>query len=263
MPFARIRDLDIYYEQAGEGPDMLVISGTGGDLRRHPNAMDSPLTKRFRVTSYDQRGLGQTTKPEGGYTMANYAADAAALMDHLGIAPCPVLGISFGGMVAQNLAAQYPGRISRLALYCTSPGGAGGASYPLHELPEVDQETAFRRMMKLSDSRVTDDWFETEAADVLRQRADKSEFAGEEGFLRGARGQIQARAGHDCWEALAGLPMPVHLAGGVHDRIALPETMRRMAERIPGAELKLYDGGHLFFIGDPQPYRDLIEFLER
>ena len=263
MPFASIRDLDMYYEQAGEGPDVLVISGTGGDLRRHPNAMDSPLTKRFRVTSYDQRGLGQTTKPEGGYTMANYADDAAALMDHLEIAPCPVLGISFGGMVAQNLAVRHPSKISRLALYCTSPGGEGGASYPLHELPEVDAESAFRRMMKLSDNRIGDDWFDTDAADVLRKRMDKSEFAGEEGFLRGARGQLQARAGHDCWAALPDLNMPVHLGGGLYDEIALPDTMRGMAERIPDAELKLYEGGHLFFIGDPQPYRDLIAFFSR
>ncbi|WP_416897228.1 MAG: alpha/beta fold hydrolase [Minwuia sp.] len=217
MPFIQIRDLDkLYYEQAGEGPDVLVISGTGSDLRRHPNPTDSPLTKRYRVTTYDQRGLGQTSKPQDGYTMANYADDAAAVIDALGIGPCPAVGISFGGMVLQNLLARNPGKISRAALWCTSPGGAGGASYPLHELPaDLDQETRFRTMTKLSDNRVTDAWFDDhpDKADVLRKRADKSEFYGEPNYEYGARMQVEARRGHDCWDALADIGIPVQCAG--------------------------------------------------
>ena len=74
--------------------------------------------------------------------MADYAADALALLDHVGWDRARVVGVSFGGMVAQELAVTAPERVERLALLCTSPGGAGGASYPLHELaalPEAER----------------------------------------------------------------------------------------------------------------------------
>ena len=91
---------------------------------------------------HDQRGLGRTAIPPGPYSMADYAADAIALLDHVGWERARVVGISFGGMVAQELAVTVPDRVERLALLCTSPGGAGGASYPLHELaalPDAEQ----------------------------------------------------------------------------------------------------------------------------
>ncbi|WP_417515009.1 alpha/beta fold hydrolase [Minwuia sp.] len=266
MPTLKIRDLDqVYYDQKGEGPDVLVITGTGSDLRRPPTPLDSPLTKHFRVTTYDQRGLGQTSKPDDGYTMEAYADDAAAIMDALELAPCPVLGISFGGMVLQNLMARHPGKVSRAALWCTSPGGAGGASYPLDTLsPDLTQEEKFRTMIKLSDNRVTDDWFEkdVEKVEVLRKRADKTEFYGEHNYQHGMAMQIQARKHHDCWEALAGIDTPALCGGGTNDDIATPEAMRNLAERMPNAELRLYDGGHMFFIQVPEAYDDLIAFFK-
>lgn len=266
MSFIKIRDLDqVHYQQKGEGPDILVISGTGSDLRRPPTPLDSPLTKHFRVTTFDQRGLGQTSKPDDGYTMEAYADDAAAVMDALGLGACPVLGISFGGMVLQYLMIRHQGLVSRAALWCTSPGGEGGASYPLHTLPaDLTIEEKFRAMIKLSDNRVTDDWFEKdlEKVELLRRRADKSEFYGEHNYQHGARMQIQARSNHDCWEGLADVTVPSMCAGGTNDDIATPDAMRRMADRIPHGELKLYDGGHMFFIQNPEAYDDLIEFFK-
>ena len=138
MPFIQTRTLKTYYEMSGAGAPVLVLSGTGGDLRKKPTIMDSPLTAGFNVISYDQRGLGQSEKPQNVYTMAAYAEDAVALMDALEIESAHVLGISFGGMVAQEFALAYPNRLKRLALFCTSPGGAGGTSYPLDELEALD-----------------------------------------------------------------------------------------------------------------------------
>ena len=108
MPLIQTRTLKTYYEMAGFGAPVLVLSGTGGDLRKKPTIMDSPLTAGFTVISYDQRGLGQSEKPQDGYTMANYAEDAVALMDALDIESAHVLGISFGGMVAQEFALAHP-----------------------------------------------------------------------------------------------------------------------------------------------------------
>ncbi|MGZ5961851.1 MAG: alpha/beta fold hydrolase, partial [Rhizomicrobium sp.] len=73
MPFAHINNLDFYFERAGSGPRLLFISGSGADLRVNPNQMDGPLPKAFDVLSYDQRGLGQSSKPDTPYTMADYA----------------------------------------------------------------------------------------------------------------------------------------------------------------------------------------------
>ena len=131
MPYLHARDLDIYYEQAGEGPRLLYISGTGGDLRSKPNQMDGPLPKRFTVLAYDQRGLGQTSKPDVSYTMADYGDDAAALMDALGWERAMVMGVSFGGMVAQEIALRHPNKVERLVLCCTSSGGPGRHLLPL------------------------------------------------------------------------------------------------------------------------------------
>ena len=97
------------------GP-LLFIGGTGGDLRNKPNQLDSPLSEHFEIISYDQRGLGQTSKPSGSYSMQQYADDAASLLDELHIDTIPVMGVSFGGMVAQEFIKRHPSRVSKLVL---------------------------------------------------------------------------------------------------------------------------------------------------
>src|SRR5688500_12916821 len=92
MPTERIGDIDVYYEVAGEGPPVLFIGGTGGDLRAKPNVFDGPLAKVFTVAAFDQRGLGRTSKPDAPATMADYGADAAGLLDHLGWSGVGVVG---------------------------------------------------------------------------------------------------------------------------------------------------------------------------
>ncbi|MDA0365579.1 MAG: alpha/beta fold hydrolase, partial [Chloroflexi bacterium] len=126
MQFAAVNALELWYERRGDGPRLLVIPGSGGDLRN--GSSGAPLEARFDVLTYDHRGLGRTSKPAGPYTMAEYADDTAALLDAVGWERCHVLGISFGGMVAQELAIRHPDRIDRLVLACSSAGGAGGAS---------------------------------------------------------------------------------------------------------------------------------------
>ena len=140
------------------GPRVLFISGTGGDLRRSPNAFDWPLTKHFEVLAYDQRGLGQTDRPDAPYTMADYAADADALLQAVGWDRCMVIGVSFGGMVAQEFAIRYQHRVEKLVLCCTSSGGAGGASYPLHEVKGLTLEEYARLVITLADNRRDAAW---------------------------------------------------------------------------------------------------------
>src|SRR4051794_22560212 len=131
MPYLRLRDIHIYFDRAGSGAPLLAISGSRGDLRRRPNLLESPLANTFDVLAYDQRGLGRTSKPDQPYSIADYADDAAAVLDAVGWERAKVVGVSFGGMVALEMVLRHPNRVAKLALCCTSPGGDGGASYPL------------------------------------------------------------------------------------------------------------------------------------
>ena len=125
MPTAHLNGIDLYYERFGEGPTLLYFNGSGTTLETS-RAAHRPVRPPFDVVVHDQRGLGATVVPAGPYTMADYAADGRALLDHLGLDRVRVIGISFGGMVAQEFAVTYPERVERLALLCTSPGERGG-----------------------------------------------------------------------------------------------------------------------------------------
>jgi 3-oxoadipate enol-lactonase len=265
MPFIRCGEVDVYYEISGTGPRLLFIGGTGGDLRKKPNVFDSPLVRSFEVLAYDQRGLGQTRAPDRAYTMADYADDAAALLDALGWERCRVMGVSFGGMVAQELAIRHPERIERLVLACTSSGGAGGASYPLHELASLEPRARAVRGIEISDTRRDAGWrrehadqFEELVAFVLSQA---EVGAGEPGRATGAARQLEARRCHDTYDRLAGLRMPVLVCAGSRDGIAPVANSLAIAERIPGARLEVFDGGHLFLVQDRSAYGRVVEFL--
>ena len=255
MPVARVRDIEICWEISGEGPRLLQIWGTGGDLRRPPTDFDRYLATRFTVLAFDQRGMGRSGKPERDYTMADYADDAAGLLDAVGWEQAAVLGYSFGGMVAQELALRHPRRVERLVLMSTSAGGAGGSSYPLHELAELDDEARVRRLLDLADSRRTSQWQLANPAQwqslvdvgmaALQLGADDP--AQRSGRLR----QLAARRRHDTWARLPGLRMPVSVFAGRYDATATPEVQRRLASRIAGAGYREFIGGHQFFVEDP------------
>lgn len=264
MTFLTVNGLRLWCERAGEGAPLLLISGTGGDLRRKPSVIDGPLTRHFDVVAYDQRGLGQSDKPDGPYSMADYAADAIGVMDALGWARARIVGISFGGMVAQELAVTWPDRVERLVLCCTSPGGEGGASYPLHELIGLSPEARARHMVPISHRLRDAAWRadNPEAYEAMVAYAANDPFADEPRRELGARLQLEARAGHDVWDRLAAITAPTLICAGRHDGLARPETQENMASRIPGAELAFFDGGHLFLLEDRSAFPRIIEFLK-
>jgi 3-oxoadipate enol-lactonase len=263
MPVTTINGLSLYFERAGLGPPLLFISGTGGDLRNKPNVFDGPLAKSFDLLGYDQRGLGQSDKPDVPYSMADYADDAAALIADQGWDAALVIGVSFGGMVAQELAIRHPARVKRLVLACTSPGGEGGASFPFHEIGHLTGEARARHMIPISDIRRDDAWAsaypDQYALYVAMGAADP--HADEPGHATGAHRQLEARATHDTWERLARIACPTMIAAGRYDGIALPATQEKMAAQIPGAVLRWFEGGHLFMIQDRTAAAAMTAFL--
>lgn len=268
MPKINLGGITLYYERKSpEGVNalpLLVISGTGNDLRKKPNVMDGPLTKHFDTLAYDQRGLGQSDKPAPPYSMADYADDAAHLMTALGWAKARVLGISFGGMVAQELAIRHAGRVERLVLACTSPGGAGGASYPLHDVAHLDPVARARFMIPISDRRHDAAWqaANAETYEMMVAMTAADPYADEPMHREGLAAQLAARATHDTWERLGEITAPTLICGGKYDGVATPETQLRMQSRIQGAELQMFEGGHLFMIQDRTAFPAMINFLQ-
>ena len=258
MAFCRANGLSIYYELNGKGDRLLAISGTGGDLRRHPSAGSGPLGEHFTVLAYDQRGLGQSDAPDGPYTMAGYGDDAAALMDAIGWEDCLVLGTSFGGMVAQELALRHPDRVRRLVLACTSAGGSGGASYPLHELADMDPSRRLGFQLELMDTRWDADW-RASHPDEVNLFAQGFEHAV---LSPGTRLQLDARRHHDTSRRLADVRCPTLVCAGRYDGIAPPANSEFLAAHIPGARLAIFDGGHVFLLQDPSAIPAIIDFLQ-
>lgn len=265
ISFACLGEFRVPWNIRGSGPKLLFISGTGGDLRRPPTVFDRLLDQHFEVLRFDQRGMGQTTGPDTPHTMADYAEDAAALMAVLDFSPAAVLGYSFGGMVAQELALRHPQRVSRLLLLCTSSGGAGGASWPLHEIAHFPVEERARILIERGDTRRDAGWQATHPAlfaalldDVL---AGLKLAASTPQAAAGAMRQLEARRQHDAFDRLPGLAMPVAVVGGVHDGIAAPPTVKNLAARIPGALLRMFDGGHLVHVQNPAAAREIVAWL--
>lgn len=266
MPKARVGEIEMYYELAGTGPRLLFIGGTGGDLRTRPGVFEGPLAKSFELLAYDQRGLGRTDRPRRAYTMAEYADDAAGLLDHIGWESCLVFGVSFGGMVAQELVLRHPERVARLALACTSSGGGGGASYPLHELQALKIEERFARMIELSDVRNDAAWRSANpdafgaAIEFQRKRRNVGD-PDNPNAQEGAQRQLEARQHHDTFDRLHRVEAPTYLCGGRYDGISPPANLEALHARIENSTLEFFEGGHLFMIQDRAAYPRIIEFL--
>ncbi|MEO6571825.1 MAG: alpha/beta hydrolase [Ilumatobacteraceae bacterium] len=282
MPFVFVRDLEIYYEihpapavesDGSRGDDrspptrprVVLISGTGGDVRADPRRSTSPLATRCEVLMYDQRGLGRTSKPDVECTMAEYADDCVALMDARGWQRAHVMGISFGGMVAQHVALRHPDRVDRLVLACTSSGGAGGASFDLLSVADLSPSDRLRITLPVLDTRndpTTSPPAYAPLFDVIAAIGARGPLnADDPGAAMGARRQLEARARHDTWDDLDRIDVPTLVLGGRFDGQAPPANVRALADRIPDAELRMFDGGHMFLLQDPAAWAAVVTFL--
>ena len=156
-----------------DAPKLLCVQGSMQDMRK-TDAFLASLALRFRVLVYDHRGMGRSTMDvePAHYSMAGYAADADALLQHLAWSRCHIMGVSFGGMVAQEIALRYPTRLGgpggdapgggergkerddggdppcSLVLVCTSAGGEAGASAPLHEYARLSDYAFFSAFLR-------------------------------------------------------------------------------------------------------------------
>ena len=147
MPTIDLNGIDIYYERSGAGPRLLFLNGSGSSIATS-ELLIQLFTNDFDVLVHDQRGLGLTSVPPGPYSMAGYAADAAALLDHVGWDRTRVIGVSFGGMVAQELAVTWPERVERLASCARRP-----VARAVRRIPSTSSRRCPRRSGTASASR--------------------------------------------------------------------------------------------------------------
>jgi pimeloyl-ACP methyl ester carboxylesterase len=262
MPKVKVGDIDIYYEIHGEGARTLVmIRGLGSDLCAWYE-QTPVLSQVFRLLQFDNRGAGRSDKPAGPYVIRQMAADTKGLMDSLGVGRAAMLGISMGGMIAQEFALNYPDRLTSLILGCTHFGGprvvpaAPEIVAAVTAGPDVSGEA-----LEMQQRAVFCEETISQRPEVMRKfREARSRYPMPP---RAFACQVAAVMGHDTWARLPSVRIPTLVLTGRDDRLVPPANSRLIAERIPAAVLRELPGGHLFFAEYPDEFnREVIEFVE-
>jgi pimeloyl-ACP methyl ester carboxylesterase len=265
MPHLRSNGINLYYEEHGSGEPLVLIMGfTVSSIGWHWNIPS--FAQDFRTIAFDNRGVGQSDKPDVPYSMAMFADDTAGVFDHLKIEQAHVFGISMGGMIAQEFALRHPQRVKTLILGCTNCGGptAVPSKDPdvlnlLGNIESVDVQQAALIMTKVA---VTP-WFMQKHMDILIQLNQLSLQHPTPKY--GMDRQMQAIQGHDTYERLPQIKVPTLVITGKEDGLVPPENSVTLAQRIPNADLVLLsNASHMFNIELPEVTAETVKgFIRR
>lgn len=256
MPMIDAGDVRLDYERGGSGPPLLLIMGLSGTLLHWSEPFLQALRNDFDVIAFDNRGVGASSRVEAPFSIADMAVDTAGLMAALDLESAHVMGISMGGMIAQELALANPERIRTLTLGCTYCGGPGNALPAQPELGAAvmsgDRERALRAAWGANISaRFAQN---TEAYAAFRAIGQERPVA-----VAVMMEQLSAITRHDTSTRLQTLEMPTLVIHGTEDRIIPVENGRVVAGLIPGSRLEiLEDIGHLFFWELPERSAELV-----
>jgi 3-oxoadipate enol-lactonase len=259
MPVVNVGEIELSYERSGSGPPLLMIMGMAGTALSWGEPFLERLREDFETILYDHRGTGASSRLDGPLTIAQLAADAAGLLDALEIDSAHVLGISMGGMVAQELALADPARIRTFALGCTYCGGEGSALAGediLRRLAEAmssgDRARVIRASWEInvSPSFAADNDAYARFVEIAQRRAVAVDVI---------MAQMQAITGHDTSARLPSLELPTLVLHGTLDQMLPVQNGHLIAGLIAGAQLEIFDGvGHLFFWERPEQSADLV-----
>ena len=274
MSIAKVGANELFYEAHGEGDPLLLIMGLAADSTAWLFQVPE-LARHYRTIVFDNRGVGRSSKPRGPYTIHEMADDAAGLLDVIGIERAHVVGVSMGGMIAQELTLRHPKRVRGLVLGCT--------------FPEPDAESERQRQFSLArfGGRVTasgETEIDVSAVDPLMlfqhllPRVFNQSFIDRElpkllqifggalqyGFsLEAILGQVEAIMGHRATDRLREITAPTLVITGDADLLVSPANSDVLARNIPGAKLvKIPGGSHGFNFETPDVFnREVIDFL--
>lgn len=258
MPYVRARDgTRIFYRVRGpqDGEPLVLIMGLGWDMTGWQLLV--PHLRGFRALRLDNRGTGRSDKPDRPYSIRQMADDVIRCMNDAGIDRAQVYGGSMGGMIAQELAITYPGRVRSLVLGCTSPGvlafpGSPGIGRVLLARGSMTPEESFRRAAPyLYAAALTE---RPEAVDEVMRRRIASNVS-PVGFRR----QLEAVLRWSSLFRLRQVRVPTLVIHGDRDRLIPPANGRLIARLIPGAELAILHGaGHVYGTDRPQEHLDVL-----
>lgn len=241
MPYCHVNGIRLRYETWGVGADPLVLIHGLGSSADDWFLQLPAFAPHYRCLALDLRGHGLSDKPAGTYSVAQFARDVAGLLDQLGIIAAHVLGLSLGGMVAQQLAITCPARVRSLVLLNTLPG--------IWPPP--------RRMMRLGLRRIGATWRSTSMATQARFVAGELFPAPEQDYFRVlAEARIVANEAPAYRRAtlavasfvpgprLGQVMCPVLIVAGDADRVVAPVYQERLRRGIPHAAFVQVPGGH-------------------
>ncbi len=259
MPHVEVGGHRLHYVRRGSGAPLLLIQGMSGTHLSWGDPFLAALEGRFELIAYDHRGVGHSDRIGEGFAIEDLADDAAGLLAALGIARAHMLGISMGGMVAQELALRHPDSISTLALGCTYCGGPEARitdAAVIHELAagilSGDRERALRTGWRLNVSHA----FADDEANypAFKAMANALPVAVDVIML-----QMRAIQAHDTSDRLAGVTVPTLVIHGSEDQMLASANGELIARLAPGARLELLDGvGHLFWWEQPEHSAALV-----
>ena len=262
MPKITVNGVRLFYEIEGDGEPVVLIPGfAAGRWIWFKQTED--LSRKFRVITFDPRGVSASDKPEGAQTIGLLADDLAQLLLKVGVQSAHIVGASFGGFVAQEFALKYPAMTRKLVLCCTSFGG------PNHVAPEPETLAALASTKLLnSEERMranlllafTPEYVQTQAAEVdlivhLRATNEVPEHI----YLS----QLQAAVSFKAESRLQQITSQTLVLSGDADVIVPVRNSINLAGRIQGATLCLIHGGsHTFFIEQAREFNKIVtEFL--
>ena len=274
MPTTTSNGIEVYFEEQGDGEPLLLIMGLAGDSIAWLFQREA-FAAKYRTIVFDNRGVGRTSKPDGPYTTAAMADDAVGVLDALDIPRAHVVGISMGGMIAQELALRHPQRVRGLVLGCTYAkpdhgvtatfddslaffGGTKGADGEIQvDLSNLDPMAFIGRLLPLT---FTPQFIMTELPKLMQV------FSGvmTHGFdLRAIMAQVAATQGHDTVDRLGQISAPTLVLTGDSDMLIPPANSDVLAAAIPGARLqKIAGGSHGFNFETPDAFNAaVLEFL--
>jgi pimeloyl-ACP methyl ester carboxylesterase len=248
MPGAQIRDVNLHYDDRGSGDPLLMIMGLGASSAAWDPGLIDQLAKSFRVITFDNRGTGQSDKPDIPYSIEMFADDAAGVLEHLLIPTAHILGVSMGGMIAQEFALRHAPQTHTVTLGCTTAEGTHSLPPPPESLKiltapreGVAPEDVLRRGWPL---RYTPEYIAThraelEAAIPRLLKHPTPPFA----FQRQLEGSYTLQT----WDRLPQIKAPALVITGAKDALIPAKNSELLASRIPGAKLHLImNAGHAF-----------------
>ena len=264
MAMLKVGELNIEYYVEGSGPPLLMIMGWIGNARFWGEAFLEPLLSHFQVIRLSNRGTGLSDKPTDEQTVPLMAEDAAGLLRELGIPRAHVLGISMGGMIAQELALNHPQAVQALVLGCTTCGLSHGV--PTH--PDVasragqaggTQQDVIRQFLL---SAATPQFVQG-AGPEFWAWITRTWLAAPTPWESIGR-QFTAIQGFDAYERLPGITAPTLIVHGDRDQLVPVGNADILRERIAGSQVRIIPGvGHMFFWEKPEESAGaIIEFLK-